>query len=379
MCAQKHIIEYNKKLMNRLIIIGNGFDLASDLESNYSQFILWYLKKCLSIENRLKESNLFQFRNINESVEKSILKNSTSVEDFFIRIEANQIKHDTIDPRIGFLKRIINDVSKKKWVDIETLYFSYLLKLKERNEVEDVKNGLIGELNNILSIISENLEEYLHEQIPKIEINDAYFESVKRLMFCEDLSKLNFGNGEFNKSNTLILNFNYTNLTKKWVDEQINTSQINIHGELKNIENQIIFGYGDNTHHKYLELEQANNTDYLRNIKTMSYPLTSNYNTLMYFLNSGKINSESEIEHNPNFEVLIYGHSCGLSDRILLKTIFEHKNCKDIHVAYHNDKNDYFHKTIEISRHFTKKDEFLKKLKSFNELLKVPQMKKDNK
>lgn len=365
--------------MNRLIIIGNGFDLASGLESNYSQFILWYLKKCLSIENRLKESNLFKFNNIDNSQVEPIIKNASSVDAFLKLLDIYKIRIEFLYPNIGFLEQIIKEVSNKKWVDIETLYFSYLLKLKDSNIVEDLKNGLIVELNKTLSIISENLEEYLEEQIPSIEIDNSYFESVKRLIFCEDLSKLNFGNGEFNKSNTLILNFNYTNLTSKWADEPLNTSQINIHGELNKKENQIIFGYGDNTHHKYLEIEQANNTDYLRNIKSMSYPLTSNYNTLMYFLNSGKINSESDIEHNPNFEVLIYGHSCGLSDRILLKTIFEHDNCKGIHVAYHNEKNDYFNKTIEISRHFTKKDEFLKKLKSFNELLKIPQMKKDNK
>lgn len=359
--------------MNRLIIIGNGFDIASGLESNYSQFILWYLKKCLSIDNRLNESNLIKFSNINETIIKSIIEDSSSVSDFFIRVKANQIKFEYFDPHIGFLKRIIDDVSDKKWVDIETLYFNYLLKLKESNEVEEIKNKLIVKLNTILDSISKNLEEYLINGTPKVEITSNYFESVNRLMFSEDLSKLHFENGKFNKSNTLILNFNYTNLTSKWVDKQLNTMQINIHGELNNIENQIIFGYGDNSHHKYLELEQANNIDLLKNIKSMSYPLTSNYNTLLYFLNTGKINVENNIDHNPNFEVLIYGHSCGLSDRILLKTIFEHVNCNGINVAYYNDKTDYFNKTIEISRHFTKKEEFLKKLNSFNHLLKIPQ------
>lgn len=361
--------------MNRLIIIGNGFDIASGLESNYSQFILWYLKKCLSIENRLNESNLIKFSNINETIIKPIIEDSSSISDFFIRIKANQIKFEFFDIRIGFIKRIIDDVSIKKWVDIETLYFNFLLKLKESNEVEEAKNGLIEKLNKIMTIMSENLEEYLINQLPNHEISPSYFESVNRLMFSEDLSKLHFGNGKFNQSNTLILNFNYTNLTSKWVDKQSNTMQINIHGELNNNENQIIFGYGDNTHHKYLELEQANNIDLLKNIKSMSYPLTSNYNSLLYFLNTGKINIENNIDHNPNFEVLIYGHSCGLSDRILLKTIFEHQKCRGINVAYHNDKTDYFNKTIEISRHFTKKDEFLKKLKSFNQLLKIPQKK----
>lgn len=32
--------------MNRLILIGNGFDLAHGMKTSYNDFILWYLKKC---------------------------------------------------------------------------------------------------------------------------------------------------------------------------------------------------------------------------------------------------------------------------------------------------------------------------------------------
>ena len=32
--------------MNRLILIGNGFDLAHGLKTGYNDFIIWYLKKC---------------------------------------------------------------------------------------------------------------------------------------------------------------------------------------------------------------------------------------------------------------------------------------------------------------------------------------------
>jgi hypothetical protein len=34
--------------MNRLIIIGNGFDLAHGLKTDYNSFIVWYLKKCFA-------------------------------------------------------------------------------------------------------------------------------------------------------------------------------------------------------------------------------------------------------------------------------------------------------------------------------------------
>ena len=55
------------------------------------------------------------------------------------------------------------------------------------------------------------------------------------------------------------------------------------------------------------------------------------------------------------FNVYIMGHSCGISDRILLNSIFEHPKCRNIKIYYHkrdDGTTDYFEKTQEISRHF---------------------------
>mgnify|MGYP006198908227 FL=1 len=57
------------------------------------------------------------------------------------------------------------------------------------------------------------------------------------------------------------------------------------------------------------------------------------------------------------------GHSCGLSDRTLLNTIFEHNNCRSIKVYYYQWvdkdtkvlKDNYTEITQNISRHFNKK------------------------
>ncbi|MBK9736892.1 MAG: hypothetical protein IPO92_18815 [Saprospiraceae bacterium] len=32
--------------INRLILIGNGFDLAHGMKTSYADFILWYFQKC---------------------------------------------------------------------------------------------------------------------------------------------------------------------------------------------------------------------------------------------------------------------------------------------------------------------------------------------
>jgi hypothetical protein len=58
------------------------------------------------------------------------------------------------------------------------------------------------------------------------------------------------------------------------------------------------------------------------------------------------------------------GHSCGLSDRTMLNTIFEHHNCRSIKVFYYerNGKDNFKEITQNISRHFNKKTLMREKL-----------------
>ncbi|WNH12129.1 hypothetical protein [Thalassobellus suaedae] len=70
------------------------------------------------------------------------------------------------------------------------------------------------------------------------------------------------------------------------------------------------------------------------------------------------------IESN-DFQVYIYGHSCGISDRTMLNQIFEHEKCKSIKIFYYQvseEMNDFTDKTYEISRHFKDKTMLRKKL-----------------
>ena len=79
-----------------------------------------------------------------------------------------------------------------------------------------------------------------------------------------------------------------------------------------------------------------------------------------------------------DFEVFIWGHSCGLSDRTLLSKMFQHKNCKKIRVFYHkqDDKsNNYTDIVQNISRHFVSKEEFLNKVVGFQTSYPLPQRK----
>ncbi|MBK9736891.1 MAG: hypothetical protein IPO92_18810 [Saprospiraceae bacterium] len=158
----------------------------------------------------------------------------------------------------------------------------------------------------------------------------------------------------------MMLNFNYTATTEMY--KRPGSDVIHIHGELNKKENPIIFGYGDERDETYDVLEKANIPEVFTHIKSFDYFKTDNYSRLLAFL-------ESE------FDVYIMGHSCGLSDRTLLSTIFEHKNCRFIKIFYHNNEENYRKTTYEISRHFTDKAEMRKKVLDITKCKPMPQSK----
>ena len=102
------------------------------------------------------------------------------------------------------------------------------------------------------------------------------------------------------------------------------------------------FGFGDEIDGYYKKIEELNINEFLNNFKSFGYFKTKNYQNLLSFI-------ESDL-----FDVEILGHSCGLSDRVLLNTIFEHKKCEAIKIHYYenNGQNDFTFKTQEISKHF---------------------------
>ena len=63
------------------------------------------------------------------------------------------------------------------------------------------------------------------------------------------------------------------------------------------------------------------------------------------------------IETSP-YQIFIMGHSCGNSDRTLLNTLFEHKNCISIKPFYYkkgDGSDNHLDLVQNISRNFTDK------------------------
>jgi hypothetical protein len=140
---------------------------------------------------------------------------------------------------------------------------------------------------------------------------------------------------------------------------------MNIHGNVNDSENPIIFGYGDDLHSRYKELEDEENDELLKNIKSFYYTNTYDYQELIDFIVP------------QNYEVYVVGHSCGLSDRTLLKTIFEHENCVLIKIYTHKGKEEYFQKNIAVSRHCENKPNVRRKIVPFDKFAQIPQKSKN--
>lgn len=390
--------------MNRILLIGNGFDLANGMKTSYTDFLNDYWKNSFS-EYKMKkypfksyECDNFIISSSNYSLH-SDCENYNDVREYLATTKCNfKIKNT-------FLQLISEKLQLKNWVDIEQEFYSNLLSsLNSRNDDEDNPiRTLNGNLNNIkghlekyliktsqsFTIVNE-IQNYISQEIySKIKYSEIsedaknkLFEqswnsmqdalktksplnksSVKplplsalSLLKLENMSNRNLffkalhDNSDKildNTSGTIFVNFNYTKTEDYFTSPE--SRVIHIHGELDNNDNPIIFGYGDEYDENYSKIENCGNDRFLENMKSINYSQTGNYKNLLSTLNEDF------------YQVCILGHSCGKSDRTLLKTMFEHENCASIKIYFREFEKDgklydnYLDIYKSISRNFDDK------------------------
>lgn len=396
--------------MNRLIIIGNGFDKAHGLETSYPEFMNWYWdqwqEKLAYSDKRFEDDELCSFK-LTEGCSLWYMAfgnnfgidvwsyNGVGLKNFLSSKNGCEFKQSL------FLENINNSIDLKGWVDIEEEYYN-LLKSSFNPEIHNNYYKAPEKLNKELSELTHKLIKYLtyiQNKKRTLQINEIerlFYESVsikeisvlKQNEFDEHImhnlkldrptiAKLNkryYGSSvedqmqeleEFKQQDydnsivldkikndrhlleslsfpnkILVLSFNYTNTESLYVKEGVNV--VHIHGDLTN-PGSIIFGYGDELDDDYKELQKTNNNEYLKNIKSIRYLESERYREVLEF-----------IESSP-YQIYILGHSCGTSDRTLLNTLFEHRNCISIKPYYYQkDGHDNYLDLVEnISRNFT--------------------------
>ncbi|MDC7243775.1 MAG: AbiH family protein [Sphaerochaetaceae bacterium] len=348
--------------MNKIIIIGNGFDLAHGLKTSYHDFAENYLKK-LHSENQgnasLYKDNLVEMKLIREFGSQS--------HDLFKWFEQKQ---KDIIQLSSFWKKIISNPGYG-WVDIETEFFQHMLYLIDNSRFRGIDS--INELNRSFGEIRKLLLKYLQEEETRKEVEpyDDYID-----LFTEGVTKndkIYFIN--FNYTSTADkyclkcrekLNLKYSN-TQAYRDNKLNIKfkcslVNNIHGSLR--DENIIFGIGDEYNERYVELKDSPYLhDILKYSKSFSYPLSKNYSELIRFIDTTPKNTMVEV----------YGHSCGLSDRTLLKYIFQHQNIKMIKLFYYKDPENFIKQSIDVWRHFDDSQTYRERLVHLEESITMPQ------
>ena len=395
--------------MNRLVIIGNGFDLAHGLPTSYKDFIDDYWN---SVSTKLMidfsyEDLFCKFEMIalklkfsSKELSKDDVKDFKSIKELFGKFRYD-IKYSF---KNNFFENTCNISSSSNWVDLENLYYDYLKLISRDNTTKVEKNRKISTLNEEFKQVKDLLEKYLLEKVVNTyKLDFTKNDDVEWSKFQNILKPISILSGELNifkefidiedvneikeyfakerkeqlVSNIHILNFNYTPIPDIYnklneYDDSVNSSVNFIHGFLgNNTDNKVNFGFGDEMDEDYKLIENLNNNEFLRNFKSFQYLQNSNYNNLLRFVDSGK------------FQVLIMGHSCGLSDRTLLNTVFEHNNCRSIKVFFHQvkDENDlvikdnYTEVVQNISRHFNKKKLMREKIVNKSLCQPMPQIK----
>ena len=415
--------------MNRIVLIGNGFDLAHGLPTGYVDFInnywedfsyqvlngyaRWLLQHFGDAPIKSYSDNFADLKVINkgsdEITEFTVTDNEQNAFNEWCRFinDYNQVGRFTESLQLTFKnpfwKHISAQASLENWVDIENEYFQSLNRLIHQDRDLGYKSAkeLNIDFHSIQNLLIEYLrkiqEEKISDELFNEGINKIIFESINQQdisksgqdLFLEDISSQLFNSpggmclGEIedelrihpeyeilgtredsfrvmveNKINKgqlkdflipnqiLLLNFNYTNTAKKLYvksDHYPKCELIHIHGELDDKNNPIIFGYGDEMHEDYKKIVDLNNNAYLENIKSIRYLETDNYRRLLGFIDSAP------------YQIYIMGHSCGNSDRTLLNTLFEHKNCLSIKPYYYlreDGTDNYIDIVQNISRDF---------------------------
>ena len=173
--------------INRIILVGNGFDLAHGLATRYADFINWYWDKYFHhlrmCHNRTYSDYLCTFiLNDNQNTWFAFLWsilnpiNLPSGREFYEYVKSDEkqfsIHYST------FMKRICQSVELKGWVDIENEYYAALN--EEYFETPE-------KINEEFEIIKSNLIEYLSEiqkkeittSIIKYELQDKILAPIK--------------------------------------------------------------------------------------------------------------------------------------------------------------------------------------------------------
>ena len=398
--------------MNRIIIIGNGFDLAHQLATRYEDFINWYWEDrgsylVGSFGNHI-DDGLCSFK-LKEEVGLAGWYYvwgwyyRISPRDYSLRDLVEVAKTDTkvceFTVHSIFFTEICKSIEEKGWVDIEAEYYRMLkseyLSSPEKlnNEFAILRTKLIEYLTSVQdssindSIVNQTTRDCMMAPFSAkeiaIEAQNKWVEFVKRrIIYNEDL----IDNIKLYKP--LDAKERYDKVCEFQADWNWQTSSVG----LESIDEEALppdmlypdrimllnFNY-TKTADMYMPVDEHHfpinhihgnlsnpesvifgygdelDNKYQEISSLNNNELLKNIKSIRYLEDVNYRNVLEFVESTP-YQIYIMGHSCGTSDRTLLNTLFEHPNCVSIKPFYYqNDEgqDNYIEIVQNISRNFS--------------------------
>lgn len=359
--------------MNDIIILGNSFDLAHGLATGYKDYV-----RAMLIDSLLSKIYDSWNKNVmddpNGQIEPEAKDNTPTYDHSPFRIEGNPNLPpsylpdpkdyeesfaqggliDTYERAIElckytpstFIKCILKDFENKGWYDLGQAYSNLLKEMVSEEGIN--KTGIIA-LNKQMKELEESLYQYLDtiaRPNPILGIHN-FFQQIKKEQI-EGIEKLfrqgskGLGDAEMeayarssvNKlSGITVVTFNYTDtceqlykealtikpddvptFLKPYLVDEIPPTFIYIYGSLK--EKDTVLNYAGDMTETFQKLEDANENELTKYIKSFYYLQNSRYRQLYQLLEKGP------------FRLYRIGSPFAQSDHKLL-SIFDHPNCRD--------------------------------------------------
>lgn len=397
--------------MNRIIIIGNGFDLAHQLATKYGDFINWYWEEwghlLATSMNRNLTDGLCSF-GLTKDVELAGWyyvwgwHYHISTRDYPLQDLVKQAKTDSevcnFNMHSIFFTEICKSIEEKGWVDIEAEYYRMLNSVylsspeKLNNEFAIVRTKLIEYLTSVQdsnindSIVNQatrdcmmapfcaneisiegraKWNEFLKCRIEDEDLSDTiklYGESEARekIKQVSEFKKAqrgqidNMGIGSIN-GNELPSAMLYPDRIMLLNFNYTKTADMYMPVDEHHFPINHIHGHLDNPDSVIFGYGDELDNKYQEISSLNNNELLKNIKSIRYLEDVNYRNVLEFVESDP-YQIYIMGHSCGTSDRTLLNTLFEHPNCVSIKPFYYqNDEgqDNYIEIVQNISRNFS--------------------------
>lgn len=362
-----------------IIVIGNGFDIAHNLPTKYTDF-LEFVKVIRYILNT-EDMNDIDWGKTNTQIKRIVIENTGNIRNNLFSQE--KVWKNLLDNNFWIEYFLKNDMhGKENWIDFESEISNVIQSLhrdmheneKEFNIYDDIPSVLSIEfldfyVNNqnmgICKDIKEKLYDDLNKLIKALEIYlFQYVDKIECKKISPDIEEIINASNE--KKENKVLCFNYTNTIEKLYTNNCKIDIDYIHGKVNNnyeIEkNNMVLGIDE-----FLSTEQQNKNiefvefkkfyqriyketgckyktwvdmikeEYLLYTKEKMKDVERNITDIQSMINSiieSTIMNKKRRKHN----LYIYGHSLDITDGDILRDLILNNNVNTI-IFYHNKES----------------------------------------